>query len=534
MLCPHRIFEVWSLDIASTAEGERVPPSLRRILGHAELNLRLLTPEGSLAERALDVPVEWVHSSDLPDPTPFLASGQVLLTTGTQFASDADAEFYERYVARLCGLGISALGFGTEVIRDGTPEELVVAALAHDLPMFEVPYGTPFIAIARLTADLVAEETHARDAWALHAQGEISLAALRPDGLNATLSELSAQLDQWVALFDAAGNLDRVYPPDALEGETLNAVTVEASRLLRRRKRASSAIVSEGVTLSLQTLGRRDKLRGVLALGGSAALDRAGQGVVTSVIALAGLSLEQNHALERARRHLRAGVLQAMLGGGLVVAEEISREMWGALPQAPVHVAVADPGDENLDAITDYLEIRVDEQADRVFYAVREGRLILLCSSPAGGSDVLDELCRAFGLHAGRSDPTSYASLPRALSQAEQALERAREGSSGVVEFDSIAKEGVLAFLTRTNAHEIGRTTLEPLTTHDAEEGTALLSTVRVWLEHNGQLDSAARELGVHRHTVRSRIQHAERLLGRDLSTFHARADVWAAILVVG
>jgi len=38
----------------------------------------------------------------------------------------------------------------------------------------------------------------------------------------------------------------------------------------------------------------------------------------------------------------------------------------------------------------------------------------------------------------------------------------------------------------------------------------------------------------VHRHTVRSRIALAERLLGRDLSGFHARADLWAALLAVG
>ncbi|MGO4276372.1 helix-turn-helix domain-containing protein, partial [Paenibacillus sp. TAF58] len=49
--------------------------------------------------------------------------------------------------------------------------------------------------------------------------------------------------------------------------------------------------------------------------------------------------------------------------------------------------------------------------------------------------------------------------------------------------------------------------------------------------EHNGTFDSAARELGIHRHTLRARVAEAERLLGRDLSSFHARADLWAALL---
>jgi purine catabolism regulator len=61
--------------------------------------------------------------------------------------------------------------------------------------------------------------------------------------------------------------------------------------------------------------------------------------------------------------------------------------------------------------------------------------------------------------------------------------------------------------------------------------GTALLETTRTWLEHGGQFDATAQDLGVHRHTVRSRVALAERLLGRDLSGFHARADLWAALL---
>ena len=80
----------------------------------------------------------------------------------------------------------------------------------------------------------------------------------------------------------------------------------------------------------------------------------------------------------------------------------------------------------------------------------------------------------------------------------------------------------MLAFLARTDARAVARATLDPLTEYDRENGTALLETTRTWLEHGGQFDATAQELGVHRHTVRSRIALAERLLGRDLSGFHA------------
>ena len=182
-------------------------PTVQTLLDHPELALSLLIPAPDLPAGALAAPIAWAHSSDLADPTPFLDAGHLLLTTGTQFEVDAEAreseaEFAEAYVRRLRDAGIAALGFGTEVIRAGTPDALVDACGRQGLPLFEVPYRVPFIAIARLVADLLAEDANARQAWALSAQRAISLAALRPDGLSATLGELSIRLGAWVGLVD--------------------------------------------------------------------------------------------------------------------------------------------------------------------------------------------------------------------------------------------------------------------------------------------------------------------------------------------
>jgi DNA-binding PucR family transcriptional regulator len=523
-------------------------PGLRRLLGQPHLRLRLLTPEAGLPPHALDQPVEWVHSSDLADPTPFLSAHQVLLTTGRQFAeagttagtsagtpAAADA-FSLDYVTRLRDRGIVCLGFGTEVLRSGTPDALVAACQSRGLPLVEVPYETPFIAVARAAGDLVAELRYARNTWALGAQRAIALAALRPDGLSATLSELSRQLGHWVALFDLSGALDRVFPRDTFAGasasrDSLERVQREAAQLVRRGQRASTAITIGGETLTLQTLGRRDQLRGVLAHGGTTELDQAGQEVVTSVIALAGLALEQNSALDRARGHLRSGLLHALLGGDIDLVRATSGEMWGPLPIEPVRVAVTDPPPGRLDALTEFLELRVEESPGHLFFARQDG-LVVVCLD-AGAAPLLDELV-GFGLHVGLSDQTRYRELPHALVQARQALERSHEGEPGIVEFDVISRQGVLAFLARTDASEVGRATLQPLTTHDALHATELVRTLRVWLEQNGQFGPAAAELGVHRHTVRARVSHAETLLSRDLSTFHARADLWAALLAAG
>ncbi len=186
------------------ADPGAAPPTLRALLGRRDLQLRLALDEAELPTGVLDRAVRWVHSSDLKDPTPFLSEGLVLLTTGTQFSGDSPTDDDE-YVARLHARGVVGLGFGTEVVRDGIPAPLAAACLAAGMPLFEVPYRTPFIAVARAGAEAIAAEAYARRSWSLAAQRAVSLAALRPDGLSATLAELSRQLDAWVGLYDAAG-----------------------------------------------------------------------------------------------------------------------------------------------------------------------------------------------------------------------------------------------------------------------------------------------------------------------------------------
>ncbi|MFF2493814.1 PucR family transcriptional regulator [Agromyces sp. NPDC058064] len=513
-------------------------PTVQTLLDHPELALGLLTPADALPDGALDAPVVWAHSSDLADPTPFLDAGHVLLTTGTQFADGAAADdgFAESFVRRLRERGIAALGFGTEVIRAGTPETLVAACLAQGLPLFEVPYRVPFIAIARTVADLIAEDAYARQAWALSAQRAISLAALRPDGLSATLAELSHRLGAWVGLIDATGSLDREAPEGGLAQPALGEVVGEARSMLRRGQRASRTLLAAESTespqrMTLQTLGGGGALRGVLAIGDSAELDQAGREVVTSVIALAGLALEQNRDLDRARGHLRSGLLSGILAGDTALAERVSAEMWGPLPEPPLRIMVTDAPLTQADRLTELLELRVEERAGRLFFGRDDEQYVLVVEE--ADAPLAEEIAAEFELPVGVSDPVGGGAVAQAHEQALRALDRARESGAGVVNFDEISRQGVLAFLARTDARAVALATLAPLTEHDAANGTSLVVTTRTWLEHGGQFDATAQALGVHRHTVRSRIALAERLLGRDLSGFHARADLWAALLAV-
>ncbi|MGN6426506.1 MAG: PucR family transcriptional regulator [Leifsonia sp.] len=484
-----------------------MPATLAQLLARPELGLRLLTPS---AVGDLDAPLSWAHSSELPDPTPFLSPGQVLLITGTP-------DDVEAYVGRLVRHGIAGLGYGTEVVRSGTPEQLVEACTRLGLPLFEVPYRTPFIAVARFVADRLAADAYARNTWALRASRAISLAALRPDALGAVLAELARQIERPVALIGADGGLARVAPAGAVTGAAAAALIASAEPLLRSRRRAAGTAETEAGPFALQTLGAAGRLRGVLAVG-SEGLDQAAQQVVTGVVALAGLALEQSRATDAARARLRTSVWRALLAGDRALAEAVAEPVLGSLPEAPVRVAVL--GGTGIAAAADWLE-----NHDAGFFA-RDGHDIVLLDADDATAR---ELAGRFGLRGGVSAPAALTGLAAAVAQADVARARA-SAEHPVPAFDDVAAAGMLALLQTPDARAVAATALAPLVAADP----ALPSVLRTWLDADGVYDVAARRLGMHRHTLRARVADAERLLGRDLSGFAARADLYAALRAAG
>ncbi|UTT62757.1 PucR family transcriptional regulator [Microcella humidisoli] len=282
-----------------------MPVTLDAVLARRELQLRLIWADDSARARAWG----WVHSSDLADPTPFLSPGDALLTTGTQWASDDDIA---PWVARLAEAGVPAVGFGTEVIRDGTPDALAEACAAHGIALLEVPYRTPFIAVARAVADLDAEERYARVRWTLETQRAIAVAALRPTGLAAVVAELARRIGAEAGIVGANGDVLGTTPPAAVLDEALG--------MLRAGRRAARAVDD----WSLQTVGAATALTGVLAIGPGSPHDDAERAVVTSVVALAGLAgVADTDALvaEAAETAGRLAALRSAVQAALVASE---------------------------------------------------------------------------------------------------------------------------------------------------------------------------------------------------------------------
>jgi len=195
-----------------------------------ELGLELLSGEESAQAH-----VRWVHSTELPDPTPWLKGGEVLLSTGLQLDGPRSQR---EFVERLADHKITALGFGTGFTHRRVPAALVTAARKRDFPLFEVPYELPFIAITeRAFAHLLDERYELlqrnmvgdilAEALSGHLYPEDLKARLRPFGIGERIAVLAFALEDPAAAASAVGRLltaERVGNLVAIRGGLVCAV----------------------------------------------------------------------------------------------------------------------------------------------------------------------------------------------------------------------------------------------------------------------------------------------------------------------
>jgi purine catabolism regulator len=84
----------------------------------------------------------------------------------------------------------------------------------------------------------------------------------------------------------------------------------------------------------------------------------------------------------------------------------------------------------------------------------------------------------------------------------------------------------------RAALESLAEARLGPLSAYDTEQGTELVASLRAFLEHNGQWEAASAALSVHRHTLRSRVERIQQVLGTDLGSAHVRAELLLALSV--
>ncbi|MFD6950802.1 Fis family transcriptional regulator [Nocardiopsis sp. TSRI0078] len=478
-----------------------MPPTLGALVRAPRLRLNPLT-----GQEGLDRQVEWVAVSELEDPTPYLAGGELLLTTGVRWATGVpDLRDYTR---RLAERRIAGLGFAVGVVLDETPAELREAAAEFGLALLEVPRDTPFIAIGKEVSRLLAKEEYEGLSRAFAAQRDLTRAALT--GAPAVVDRLARELGAWVLLLSADGTVQHAAPAGAAARAA--GLVDELDRLRGAGVRSSASLTSGDENVSVQPLAVGRRARGFLAVGTGGRLGSDERTLVNAAVSL--LSLELERTVHNVTARVREGVLAALLTGALDPLHPGAERLREILPAEPVVVAAADG-------------TGAAPPPEGVLVTEHGGRALLL--APAGtATGVLGEVLEG---PVGVSDPCPYAELSAALSQAERALEAARGAGEDLLRVGDLPG-GLLGLADTPAGARMAGDLLAPLMRQ--RTSAELLASLRAYLAASGRWDAAAEALGVHRHTLRYRMRRIRDLLPGDLDDPDYRAELWIALRVHG
>jgi purine catabolism regulator len=524
--------------------------SVREVLG--DLDIRVLAGEGHL-----DVPVRWVHISELRDPTPFLSGGELLLTTGMGLDTP---KRQREYVATLADHGLAGLGLGTGFGHAKVPKALVDAAKERDFPLFEVPYELPFIAITERAFTRLVNEQYALLQRSIAAQERLQRIVLSERGLDAIAGALATLIGGAALVFDGRGELRAQHTfRRELDEEAVAAVGKE----LRDRARHGEGrgfvpghpdFASRGLALPVGSADTPDRgvpqawLVAVKDTGGLAEIDRL---ILHQAVTVVALELLRRRVADSTERRLAGDVLSALVSGELE-GLELGRRLEPFGLGGRVSALVLAPGDRELDrweaALGDalrseavsglvavsgrfvvallpgYLDDELFELADRLVTRASDG----LGSRPPAGAG------RAVA--AGRARETYHEArcALEALELGGGVANGARNGSATagrVANYRDLGSFQLLLSLQDTDALRLFcESLLGPIEHGEGHYGGELMRSLEAFIESNGQWEAAARRLYCHRHTLRYRIRKIEELTGRDLGSARDRIEFWLAL----
>lgn len=252
-------------------------------------------------------------------------------------------------------------------------------------------------------------------------------------------------------------------------------------------------------------------------------------------VSLLSIDLAKSWAARSAERSLRAALLRLAVEGRYDLAVTVTDQAAIPMPAPPMRMAVLSAPHEQLPELMELLESDPALQAASTLVAMIDSKRLGLITSADGGTQCLEAvLVQVPGARGGISEPASIDELGTAWDQAMNAFDACVDLGLPLAQPRDVTASRLVGHLdlpsVRAWAHEL----LEPLVQRDLLAGAELVDSLQVFLKHTGQVDRAAAALGVHRHTVRHRIQKIEQILGRSLDDATTRSELWIALQLTG
>jgi purine catabolism regulator len=441
--------------------------------------------------------VRWLHVSELADPTPWLEGGELLITTGLGLGSTPQTQ--RGYVSRLASHGLAGLALGTGFGFPEPPAPLVAEADRLGFPVLTVPYEVPFIALTKAVSRHLANEELERVTRALAVHERLSQAVLDGSGVQTLLAVLGDHVGCSLALVDEAGRV---------VAERHGAEPLSFAGCLELPVVAGSDIAT---LRAAKRHGFSEEDRLVLHHGQTALA----------------LEMSRRRAVSSAELRL-AGDLLDDLEHDRLDDRELARRMaaFGLEPgRAYAALLAVGPDGDSAEATRLGVAAALDARAARYLSAARRDRaaFLLLTDDEDETLAAAAEVAAAVpGTRVGVGRPAAGRSLGRSLLEARAALDA---GAGPVLSYRDLGSLELLLGLPSASLEAFVDRVLGP-----AADNASLVESLAALLDAGCRWSDAADRLGIHRHTLRYRMERLRRETGRHPDEPAQRMELWLAV----
>ncbi|WP_449280962.1 PucR family transcriptional regulator [Leucobacter sp.] len=359
---------------------------------------------------------------------------------------------------------------------------------------------------------------------ALGLQMELTAIVTRGGGVDRLLHGWQQRTGEGVAVFDRLGRpLGRssAFPPDALSaiGEMLFSGAPRLGESLRVPHPGETDPVQE---IRITSFAGNDTVRGYLARVPSG--EESAELTEPALRSLLALEYERHWLLDEPARRQRAQQLGRVLELGDAGGAQAYLRGIGVDADELRGIAI-EARDET------HAEVLVDDLAAILTTTlIRHRARVVECLAPFDPRQTLAEYGLEVPLGVGTPVAPKYAA--RSMRQAALALETSRRVGTPIEYLDGASHEFLMRVAPPAYLEAFSAATLDPIAR--ARGGEELLRTLHTWLVERRSIEATAERMGVHRHTVRNRIQRIAQLTGHDLDGIDAQTQLWLALKARG
>lgn len=496
----------------------------------------------------LDREITWVSILEVLDEIQLLQTGELLVTTA--FGLGEDAELQQRLIPALAEKGLAALAIQTGFYIRDIPKVLQAQADAYALPLILLPQGLAFTGLTQAILHRIIGRQMELLQYSERMNHEFTQIILENRGLVAVAQTLSQLLGRPVRIQDNSGAVLEEYPVRSM---TFNPLK-------------SPATVFQVVPVSVgnKVYGRISILSNPHDFSGMNGMDEMCQinrnyeidktpekiemsemdeMAMRQAATVTALEILKGQAVLEAENRIRGDFLEDMLSGNFPSGEALERraQRLGYEPGQAFALIVTridffhDEGafPTHQETLLDLVRPFFFHRGYRPIAKVRGETVVVFWQLPATKDppkiqtilfalkDAAKEALSGLTLSIGSGGfYLGLSKVPQAYQEASSAL--AINRALGRQDELAIYQElGVYRLLLSADADAQAafyQETLAPLVTRGIRGQDALLLSLETFLNFQGNIKQAAEQLGIHRQTLRYRLQKIEDLTGLKLS----------------